>query len=78
LRRQFVTRQGGSDDAYLEGMLGTANAVLGQIDRKGGNGQFRDRSNVPAITVWGNSTRIKRYGNSAYYIYKYDCHKRKH
>jgi len=42
---KIITRQGGSDDAYLEGMLGTTNAVLGQIDRKGGNGQFRDRSN---------------------------------
>jgi len=34
--RKFATRQGGSDDAYLEGMLGTFNAVLGQIDHKGG------------------------------------------
>ena len=53
MRRQFVTRQGGSDDAYLEGMLGTANAVLGQIDRKDGDGQLSDRSIEDLIAIKG-------------------------
>jgi len=52
LRRQFGARQGGSDDAYLEGMLGDANAVLSQIDRKGGDGQFSDRSNIKGDILW--------------------------